>query len=135
MVRRTLIFIPGLAASLLVPAFMQPQQTKPPQKTEPQQEMPVFRNTTEIVNVLCAVRDKKGHLINTLEKPDFQIFEDGKPQEVKYFNRESQLPLTIGLLIDTSVSQGNLIRTEQQASMQFFESVLREKDMAFLISF
>src|SRR5712671_5262466 len=135
MVRRSFAFTLSLGIALLIPALLlpqQPPQQAKPQPTQPQQEMPVFRNTADLVNILCAVRDKKGHLINTLEKADFQILEDGKPQEIKYFNRESQLPLTIGLLIDTSPSQGRLIQIEQQASIEFFSSVLREKDMAFV---
>src|SRR5258708_76782 len=109
-------------ASVVVVLAQQTPQQRP-------QDVPVFSTTSDLVNVLCAVRDKKGHLINTLEKPDFQIYEDGKPQEIKYFSRETSLPLTIGLLIDSSPSQGRLIGIEQQASMQFFASVLREKDM------
>ncbi len=97
--------------------------------------MPVFKDTAELVNLLATVHDKKGRLISTLEKQDFQIFEDGKPQEIKYFNRESQLPLTIGLLFDCSGSETNMIPMERQGSMEFFNTVLREKDMAFLITF
>jgi VWFA-related protein len=118
-------------AGLLALVIALPAQQKPPQ----QDQIPTFSSTSDLVNVLCAVRDKKGRLINTLEKADFQIFEDGKPQDIKYFNRETSLPLTIGLLIDSSPSQGNLIGIEQQASSEFFSSVLRDKDMAFLISF
>ncbi len=119
--------------SLLALVIALPAQQRPPQT--PPQDIPTFSSTTDLVNILCAVRDKKGHLINSLEKGDFQVFEDGKPQEIKYFSRESALPLTIGLLIDSSPSQGRLIGIEQQASSEFFSSVLREKDMAFLISF
>ena len=118
-------------ASVSLIALQQPQRPVQP----PPQDVPTFSSVSDLVNILCAVRDKKGHLINTLEKPDFQIYEDGKPQEIKYFTRENSLPLTIGLLIDSSPSQGNLIGIERSASMQFFSSVLREKDMAFLISF
>jgi VWFA-related protein len=117
--------------ALLALVIVLPAQQKPAE----QDQVPTFSTTSDLVNILCAVRDKKGHLINTLEKADFQIFEDGKQQEIKYFNRESSLPLTIGLLIDSSPSQGRLIGIEQQASSEFFSSVLREKDMAFLISF
>jgi VWFA-related protein len=81
------------------------------------------------------VREKKGGLIGNLENGDFQLFEDGKEQKIKYFTREADLPLTIGLLIDISRSQMNLIGIEQQAASQFFGQVLREKDLAFLISF
>jgi VWFA-related protein len=88
-----------------------------------------------LVNILFNVRDKKGGLVGSLNKDDFKVFEDGKEQEVKYFNRETDLPLTIGLLIDVSASQMNLIEIEKNAAYQFFGSVLRKQDLAFLISF
>jgi VWFA-related protein len=81
------------------------------------------------------VRDKKGTLIPNLEKNDFTILEDGKAQEIKYFTRETDLPLTIGLLVDVSGSQRNLIDIERNAASQFFSQVLRKKDEAFLIQF
>ena len=74
-------------------------------------------------------------LVPNLEKSDFTILEDGKPQEIKYFTKETDLPLTIGLLVDVSGSQRNLIEIERNAASQFFSQVLRKKDMAFLISF
>jgi hypothetical protein len=78
---------------------------------------------------------RSGGLVGNLNKDDFKVFEDGKEQEVKYFNRETDLPLTIGLLIDVSASQMNLIEIEKNAAYQFFGSVLRKQDLAFLISF
>lgn len=128
--RIALIAILAFMIALVVPTQQAQQQPAPPQD-----QTPTFSSTADLVNILCAVRDKKGRLINTLEKADFQLFEDGKPQEIKYFTRENSLPLTIGLLIDSSPSQGRLIDIEQRASSEFFNSVLREKDMAFLISF
>ena len=89
----------------------------------------------DVVSVLCSVRDKRGALIGNLTKDDFQVFDEGKQQEIRYFNRETDLPLTIGLLVDVSRSQENLIEVERRAASQFFSSVLRPKDMAFLISF
>jgi VWFA-related protein len=88
-----------------------------------------------LVNILFNVRDKKSGLVGNLNKDDFKVFEDGKEQEVKFFNRETDLPLTIGLLIDVSASQANLIEIEKNAAYQFFGSVLRKQDLAFLISF
>jgi VWFA-related protein len=73
--------------------------------------------------------------VPNLEKSDFTILEDGKPQPIKYFTRETDLPLTIGLLIDVSGSQANLIQIERDAAAQFFGQVLRKKDEAFLLSF
>jgi VWFA-related protein len=88
-----------------------------------------------LVNILFTIRDKKGGLVGSLNKDDFKVFEDGKEQPVKYFNRETDLPLTIGLLIDVSASQMNLIEIEKNAAYQFFGTVLRKQDLAFLISF
>jgi VWFA-related protein len=88
-----------------------------------------------LVNILFNIRDKKGGLVGNLNKDDFKVFEDGKEQQVKYFNRETDLPLTIGLLIDVSASQMNLIEIEKNAAYQFFGTVLRKQDLAFLISF
>ena len=90
----------------------------------------------EIVNILATVRDKKGRLVNDLPKDAFILEEDGKRQDIKYFAQQSDLPLTIGLLIDTSVSQQRLIHEERRAGSQFFKQVLRhKKDLAYLISF
>ena len=99
------------------------------------QDEPTIKVEVEVVNILFNVRDKRGGLIGNLSKDDFTIFEDGKQQDIKYFNRETDLPLTIGLLVDVSVSQGNLIEIEKNAAYQFFGQVLRKQDLAFLISF
>jgi len=99
------------------------------------QDEPTIKVEVNVVNILFTVRDKRGGLIGNLNKDDFTIFEDGKQQDIKYFNRETDLPLTIGLLIDVSASQGNLIDIERNAAYQFFGSVLRKQDLAFLISF
>ncbi len=89
----------------------------------------------DLVNLYCSVHDKKNALIPGLAQTDFTLAEDGKQQTIKYFARESDLPLTIGLLVDVSGSQQNLIEAERRAAAQFFTSVLRKKDAAFLIAF
>jgi VWFA-related protein len=99
-----------------------------------QDDAPIKVNVN-VVNVLCTVRNKAGGLVGNLQKSDFTLFEDGKQQEIKYFTRETDLPLTIGLLIDVSASQERLIDIERNAAHQFFTNVLRPKDEAFLISF
>ena len=96
---------------------------------------PSIKVDIDVVNILFNVRDKKSGLIGNLEKDAFTVFEDGKQQEVKYFNRETDQPLTLGLLIDVSASQQNLIEIEKNAAYQFFGTVLRKQDLAFLISF
>jgi len=99
------------------------------------QDAPTIKVDVDVVNILFNVRDKRGGLIGNLEKNDFTISEEGKQQDIKYFNRETDLPLTIGLLIDVSASQGNLIEIEKDAASQFFSQVIRKQDLAFLISF
>ena len=89
----------------------------------------------DVVNLYCAVRTKQNSLISNLEKGDFTLAEDGTSQTIKYFTRETDLPLTIGLLVDVSNSQRNLVEIERRAANSFFSSVLRKKDVAFLISF
>jgi VWFA-related protein len=96
---------------------------------------PTLKIDVDLVNILFTVREKNGPLVGNLTKDDFTLFEDGKEQTIKHFERESDLPLTLGLLIDVSISQQNLIEVEKNAAAQFFQSVLRPKDMAFLISF
>jgi len=100
-----------------------------------QDDQATLKVEVNLVNILFNVRDKKGGLVGSLNKDDFKVFEDGKEQQVKYFNRETDLPLTIGLLIDVSASQMNLIEIEKNAASQFFGTVLRKQDLAFLISF
>lgn len=100
----------------------------------PAQE-PTIKVDVDLVNILCSVRNRNGGLVSNLEKNDFTLFEDGKQQDIKYFARETDLPLTIGLLVDTSKSQERLVDIEKRAAYQFFSQVLRKKDMAFLIQF
>ncbi|MEP6960582.1 MAG: VWA domain-containing protein [Acidobacteriota bacterium] len=95
----------------------------------------VIRGGVDLVNVLCTVRGKNGALLGSLEKSDFKVFEDGKEQEIKYFTKETNVPLTIGLLVDVSGSMDTLIPTERRAGGQFFNEVLRKDDLAFIISF
>jgi VWFA-related protein len=97
---------------------------------------PTFSSNVKVVNVLATVRDKQGQIVRGLTKDDFSIQEDGRPQVVRYFAQQSDLPLIIGLLIDTSGSERRMIGTEKDASYTFLEHVLRpEKDRAFLIHF
>jgi VWFA-related protein len=95
-----------------------------------------FSTSVKVINVLATVRDKEGKIIKDLTKDDFVLNEDGRPQTIQYFSQQSDLPLTLGLLIDTSGSERRNIATEKDASYKFLESVLRpEKDKAFIIHF
>jgi VWFA-related protein len=88
------------------------------------------------VSLLAAVRDKHGHLVNDLTKDDFAVEQDGHTQKITYFAQESNLPLILGLLVDTSMSQRRVLDQERSASHDFLEKVLREdKDKAFVIHF
>ena len=89
----------------------------------------------KVVQLFFNVKDKKGALIPNLTKDDFEIFEDGKPQTIKYFSAESNLPLTLGILIDSSGSQQNVLDMEKQVGGSFLSQILRDKDEAFVISF
>src|SRR3954447_13961384 len=103
---------------------------------EAAKQPPTFSTGVKVVNVFANVRDKKGEIVKDLTKDDFRLDEDGVPQTIKYFAQESDLPLTLGLLVDTSGSQRRLIDEERDASYRFFQQVLREdKDVAFVIHF
>ncbi len=89
-----------------------------------------------MVNILATVRDEQGRLVNSLTRDDFNLQEEGQPQEIEYFSSETDLPLTLGLLVDTSMSQSRILEKERQASYQFLEDILRpESDLAFVMSF
>ncbi len=108
----------------------------PPPQDQTADQNSTIRVNVELVNILFTVRAKKGgQLIPNLEKNNFNVYEDGKQQTIQRFSRETDLPLTLGLLIDISASQERLIDIERQAASSFFSSVIRKKDEAFLISF
>jgi VWFA-related protein len=89
-----------------------------------------------VVNVLASVHNGKNEIVKDLKQEDFTIEEDGRPQVIKYFARETDLPMTIGLMVDTSGSQRRVLDKEKTASSDFISQVLREdKDKAFLIKF
>ena len=113
------------------------QDLQPPPGQDAAQNQPqTIKVNVELVNLLFTVRAKKGgQLIPNLEKNNFTVFEDGKQQTIQRFSKETDLPLTLGLLIDISASQERLIDIERQAAAAFFSKVIRQKDEAFLISF
>jgi VWFA-related protein len=100
------------------------------------QEDATFSTDVRVVNVLATVRDRQGRIIRDLAQADFSVAENGRPQTIRYFSRESDLPLTLGLMVDTSMSQQRVIDAERGASMRFLDQVLREtKDHVFLMQF
>src|SRR5579863_1428981 len=99
-------------------------------------QAPSISVDVRMVTMFAAVRDKHAHLVNNLTKDDFVLEQDGRPQAITYFTRDSDLPLTLGLLVDTSMSQRRLLDQEREASHVFLDHVLREdKDKAFVIHF
>ncbi len=95
-----------------------------------------FAAGVKVVNVLATVRDKDGKIVKGLTKDDFILAEDGRNENITYFSQQSDLPLILGLLVDTRGSERRNIATEKDASHKFLESVLRpEKDKAFIIHF
>jgi VWFA-related protein len=95
-----------------------------------------FSSGIQVVNVLATVRDKSAHFVRNLTKDDFSILEEGRPQTIRYFSAETDLPLTIGLLVDTSLSQDKVLNAERGASFRFIDSVLREnEDHVFVMQF
>jgi VWFA-related protein len=100
------------------------------------QEMPTISVTTNLVTLQASVHDRSGRIINNLNAEDFVLEDNGIPQKIRYFSRESELPLIIGLLVDTSRSQTGVLNEEALASSTFLDRVLREgKDQAFIAHF
>jgi VWFA-related protein len=94
-----------------------------------------IKSRVNVVQVFFNVKDKHNNLIPGLTKADFQVFEDGKPQNIKYFAAEADQPLTLGILVDTSGSQQRVLGMEKEAGGLFLNRILRDKDQAFLINF
>jgi VWFA-related protein len=88
-----------------------------------------------VVQLFFNVNDKKGALIPNLTKDEFEILEDGKLQTIKYFAAESNLPLALGILIDSSASQTRVLHMEKQVGGEFLNEILRDKDLAFVLGF
>jgi VWFA-related protein len=100
------------------------------------QDTPVFSTDVKVVNVLATVRNKTGSLVGGLSQEDFLLSEDGRPQTIRYFARESDLPLTLGLMVDTSASQRRVMDAERGASLRFLDHAFREnQDHVFIMQF
>src|SRR5208282_3824622 len=99
------------------------------------QSVETLKVNVEVVQLFFNVKDKHGALIPGLNKDNFDLFEDGRPQTIKYFKAETDLPLTLGILIDSSGSQTRVLDMEKEVGGSFLESTLRPKDEAFVISF
>ncbi len=114
----------AVVASLAVPAVPQ----------EPSQG-PALKRTVNLVNLFATVRDKNKRIVGDLKQSDFKVFEDTQEQQIAFFSKEVTLPITLGLLIDTSGSEQNRLGAEQEAASQFMERVMKKGDEAMVISF
>jgi VWFA-related protein len=125
--RRTIQTLSLLLAALLAfPVFAQTH-------TSPAATLQV---NVKVVTMAVTVRDKHGAIVPNLTKDDFTLAEDGRPQTIKYFNHDANLPLTLGLLVDTSMSQHNVLDSERSASQHFLDQMMTDaRDKAFLIQF
>lgn len=106
-----------------------------PARTPSQQGVPMIIANTNLVNVSFSVQTHHGEFVPGLGRADFRVFEDGRPQQIRFFSAEQQLPLTLGWLIDTSPSQSRLLPEEQEVSREFFDAVIRSRDLAFVLGF
>jgi Ca-activated chloride channel homolog len=101
-----------------------------------QKQPPKIVSTTALVPLVATVMDRHRNFVTDLNKADFQVLEDGSPQQILFFGRETDLPLRIGLLMDTSNSIRPRLAFEQDAAIDFLNSVIRNgKDQAFLMTF
>jgi Ca-activated chloride channel homolog len=101
----------------------------------PAPQTPNFQAETHLVTLTFSARDAEGHFVNRLGQDDFSIYEDGIPQKVKLFSRESELPLTLGLLVDASPSQEKFLQQHLRDIQTFLGSILRPQDQAFAVCF
>ncbi|MGD1211618.1 MAG: VWA domain-containing protein [Candidatus Acidiferrales bacterium] len=124
-----------LSGGVLLAQQQQPQPPPPPPRQQQPQPEAKISSEVKLVTVYATVRDKKGKIIPTLNKEDFVIDEDGRPQTISNFVRDTDLPLTLGLLVDTSLSQRHVLDQERDASYTFLDHMLRDKDTAFVIHF
>lgn len=114
----------ALAAGLSAPAGPQ----------EPQQG-PALKSSVNLVNLFATVRDKSKRIVGDLKQEDFKVYEENQEQKVAFFSKEVTLPITLGLLIDTSGSEQERLGAEQEAATRFLERVMRKGDEAMVISF
>src|SRR5271154_4983885 len=132
-----LLLIAGLSAASAQQSAASPDNRPDPnhQDQDQDQSAATLKVNVNVVQLFFNVKDKRGALIPNLTKNDFQILEDGKPQTIKYFAAESNLPLTLGILIDSSGSQARVLDMEKQVGGEFLSQILRDKDLAFVIDF
>jgi VWFA-related protein len=120
-------------ADAQTPAAQKPADAQKPEDDQTPAE--TLKVSVNVVGLFFNVKDKHGALIPNLTKDEFEVLEDGKPQTIKYFAAESNLPLTLGILIDSSGSQRNVLDMEKQVGGAFLRQILTDKDEAYVIDF
>ena len=127
----------ALAAQALPGTAAAPQPPAPPPAPSARAlpQAPTIVTSSDLVNMVFSVQDKHGAFVPNLTKDDFRVLDDGHPQTIRFFSAENQLPVTLGLLLDTSPSQAGVLGEEQQISDAFFRRVMTPKDLAFVIGF
>jgi len=126
----------GVTAAALAQTASTPQNPGRAEEGQQITETRPIRVRVELVNVLFTVVDKKNRMVLDLTKDDIKVLEDNKPQSVRFFSRESDLPLRIGILVDTSNSIRDRLRFEQEAAVDFLSTSLRAgKDQAYVVAF
>jgi Ca-activated chloride channel family protein len=139
-----LLLIAVLLGTVLVDAQQQQPSPSPPPappansqaQDAPQRSQTTIPVRVNLVDVLFTVLNRRNKLVSDLDKPDFKVFDDNVPQDIRYFSKQNDLPLRIGMLLDTSNSIRDRIKFEQDAANNFLFSVLRRnKDEAFLMTF
>lgn len=118
---------------LVLPASPKPQTPPPP--AQDQGQGPVIKTEVNLVNVFATVRDKNKRVITDLKQDDFKIYEDGHEEKIAFFSKDMSLPITLGLLLDTSGSEQNMLGAIQDAGSRFLHRVLKKGDLAMIISF
>src|ERR1700683_1896467 len=126
---------PARGAAQPEPQAQSDQQGQQSNPQNPPQGQGPLRVQTNVVNVFATVRNKQHGIVNDLNKEDFKITEDNVEQKVEFFSREVNMPITLGLLIDTSASMDRMIDAEQDAASRFLREVMRPKDEAMVITF
>jgi VWFA-related protein len=116
------------ALALALPALPQAQ-------TQGQGQTPVIKTEVTLVNLFATVRDKNKHVMTDLKQDDFKIFEDNHEEKIAFFSKEMALPITLGLMLDTSGSEQNNLGAIQDAGSRFLRRVLRKGDEAMVLSF
>jgi VWFA-related protein len=132
-----LLVLVGSALARQAQEQTQPSTQQPQLKhaEQPPESPSKISSETKLVTLYATVRDKKGKIVADLNKEDFSLNEDGQPQTISHFARDTDVPLTLGLLVDTSYSQRGVLDDERKASYTFIDHMLTDKDRAFLIHF